>query len=74
MNSRERVRRTLIHKEPDRAPIDNNGFVSCMHETAHKNLLKYLNIEDEIVIYDPVQRLAVVKDEVKEYLRKWGCS
>ena len=54
MNSRERVRRTLIHKEPDRAPIDNNGFVSGMHEVAYKNLLKYLNIEDEIIIYDPV--------------------
>ena len=68
MNSRERVRRTLIHKEPDRVPIDNNGFVSGMHEVAYKNLLKYLNIEDEIIIYDPVQRLAVVKDEVKDIL------
>jgi len=68
MNSRERVRRTLIHKEPDRVPIDNNGFVSGMHEVAYKNLLKYLNIKDEIIIYDPVQRLAVVKDEVKDIL------
>lgn len=68
MNSRERVRRILIHKEPDRVPIDNNGFVSGMHEVAYKNLLKYLNIKDEIIIYDPVQRLAVVKDEVKDIL------
>jgi uroporphyrinogen decarboxylase len=66
MNSRERVRRTLIHKESDRTPIDNNGFVSGMHEVAYKNLLKYLSLEDEIIIYDPVQRLAVVKDEVKD--------
>ena len=68
MNSRERVRKTLVHKEPDRAPIDNNGFVSGMHEVAYKNLLKYLNIEDEIIVYDPVQRLAVVKNEVKDIL------
>jgi len=33
-----------------------------------RNLLKYLNIEDEIRIYDPVQRLAEVKDEVKNIL------
>lgn len=68
MNSRERIKRTLLHKEPDRIPIDNNGFVSGMHEVAYKNLLKYLNIEDEIIIYDPVQRLAVVKDEIKDIL------
>ncbi len=74
MNSRERVRRTLIHKKPDRAPIDNNGFVSGMHEVVYKNLLKYLNIEDEIIIYDPVQILAVDNDEVKDILGKWGCS
>ncbi|MCX6383026.1 MAG: methyltransferase, partial [Actinobacteria bacterium] len=68
LNSRERVKKTLMHKEPDKIPIDNNGFVSGMHEVAYKNLLKYLNIEDEIIIYDPVQRLAVVKDEVKNIL------
>ncbi|MHB1346833.1 MAG: uroporphyrinogen decarboxylase family protein [Candidatus Humimicrobiaceae bacterium] len=68
LNSRERVKKTIAHKEPDRVPIDNNGFVSGMHEVAYKNLLRYLNIEDEIIIYDPVQRLAVVKDEVKNIL------
>ena len=70
MNSRERVRRTLIHKKPNRTPIDNNGFVSGMYEVVYKNLLKYLNIEDEIIIYDPVQRLSVVKDEEKRIFGK----
>jgi len=62
MNSRDRVTSALAYNEPDRLPIDNNGFVSGMHEAAYRNLLKYLNIEDEIRIYDPVQRLAEVKD------------
>jgi len=68
LNSRERIKKTLMHKEPDKIPIDNNGFVSGMHEVAYKNLLKYLNIEDEIIIYDPVQRLAAVNNKVKNIL------
>ncbi len=68
MNSRDRVTSALAYNEPDGLPIDNNGFVSGMHEAAYRDLLKYLNIEDEIRIYDPVQRLAEVKDEVKNIL------
>ena len=58
MNSRIRVKKTINHTEPDRIPIDNNGAVSGMHEIACKNLLKYLNIQDEIKIIDPIQRVA----------------
>ncbi|MBM3702165.1 MAG: hypothetical protein FJW63_04090 [Actinobacteria bacterium] len=68
MNARERVRTTLSHKEPDRVPVDNNPVLSGMHEIAYKNLLKYLNLEDEIRICDPVQRLAQVKEEVMNIL------
>lgn len=65
MNSRERVKTAIAKREADRMPIDNNGNVSGMTEAAYINLLKFLNMEDEIVIYDYVQRLAVVKDEIK---------
>ena len=41
-----------------------------MHEVVYKNLLKYLNIEDEMIIYVSVRKLAVVKDEEKGYLGK----
>jgi uroporphyrinogen decarboxylase len=68
MNPRERIRKAINFEEPDRVPIDNNGFVSGMHEGAYRNLLEYLGMDDEIVIYDPVQRLATVKEEVLDLL------
>jgi uroporphyrinogen decarboxylase len=68
MKSRERMQIALNFKEPDRVPIDNNGNVSGMHEVAYRNLLDYLGIEDEIRIYDPVQRLALVKKEIRDML------
>jgi uroporphyrinogen decarboxylase len=49
-------------------PIDNGGYVSGMHEVAYKNLLKYLGLEEEIVLSDAVQRLANVSDKVLELL------
>ncbi len=39
-----------------------------MHEVAYKNLLRFLDMKDEITIYDPVQRLAKVKDEILDLL------
>ena len=68
MNSRDRVQTAITFKEPDRIPIDNNGNVSGMHEVAYNNLLKYLGFDDEVRIYDPVQRLAEVSDEIKDML------
>lgn len=66
MNPRERMRAAISGKEADRVPIDNNGNVSGMTETAYKNLLEFLKMKDNIVIYDYVQRLAAVKDEIKD--------
>ena len=66
MNPRERVMAAILKKEADRVPVDNNGNVSGMHEVAYRNLLEYLGMEDEIKIYDYVQRLAIVKDEIKD--------
>ena len=68
MTYRERMRKALNYEEPDRLPIDNGGVVSGMHEVAYRNLLGYLGMEDTITIYDPVQRLALVKDEILDLL------
>ncbi|AOQ23493.1 hypothetical protein MTAT_10740 [Moorella thermoacetica] len=68
LTSRERVRIALQHREPDRVPIDNGGFVTGIHEVAYKNLLDYLGLEKEIKLTDPVQRLADVDEEVLQRL------
>ena len=68
MTSRERVRLAISHKEPDRVPVDNGGVVSGMHEATYRNLLDHLGMTDALIIYDPVQRLALVKEEVLELL------
>ncbi len=45
MNSRERVRLALDHKEPDRVPFDLGGTsVSLIHVTAYQNLRRHLNM------------------------------
>lgn len=48
--------------------IDNNGAVTGMHEIAYLNLLSYLQDQDELTIYDPTQRLALVKRDIQDYL------
>ncbi|MBA7645209.1 hypothetical protein ES703_52963 [subsurface metagenome] len=69
MTSRERVRKTLDHKEPDRIPIDNNGIVSSIHEVAYQNLLETLGLEEEVVILDPVQRIVLNSEQILKALR-----
>ncbi|MBN1838157.1 MAG: hypothetical protein JW820_20030, partial [Spirochaetales bacterium] len=64
MTSRERVRKALYHQEPDRVPVDNNGIVSSIHEVAYRNLLAALEIREEPVILDPVQRIVLNSEAV----------
>lgn len=65
MNSRERFKLTLNHKEPDRVPIDIGGDMhNGIHEIAYRNLLKLLGEEDDIKLYDQMQHLATVKESV----------
>jgi uroporphyrinogen decarboxylase len=64
MTPRERVRLALQHREPDRLPIDNNGIVSSIHEVAYGNLLRSLGRSEDIVILDPVQRIALSSEQV----------
>jgi uroporphyrinogen decarboxylase len=70
MNSRERVRLALDHKEPDHVPFDLGGTsVSLIHLTAYKNLRKYLNlpVRKSSISY-MAEQLAVVEKDLAERL------
>ena len=48
MNSRERVIRSFNHQEVDKTPIDFGGsIVTCLDYHAHKNLKRYMGIDDD---------------------------
>ncbi|MFW9939086.1 MAG: uroporphyrinogen decarboxylase family protein [Candidatus Thorarchaeota archaeon] len=58
MNSRERVKTTINHQEPDKVPLDLGGNQSSIHIKAYKKLLDYLEIEDKNIHYcDFVQQI-----------------
>jgi len=64
MTSRERVLAALNHNEPDRVPIDLGGFQTGIHKKAYEQLLKYLRVDEQIAILDPVQQLAKPSEEI----------
>jgi uroporphyrinogen decarboxylase len=68
MTSRERVLAALNHTEPDRIPIDLSGHRSSgIMAMAYARLLEFLDLpERPIRVYDPVQQLAVVDEDVLE--------
>lgn len=66
MNSRERVIAALNFTEPDRAPIDLSGHRSSgVSAIAYAKLRKYSGLKEKPVrVYDPVQQLAIVDEDV----------
>jgi uroporphyrinogen decarboxylase len=66
MNPRERVLTTLNHREPDRVPVDFSGHRSSgISAIAYGRLRKHLGLQEKPVrVYDLVQQLAVVDEEV----------
>lgn len=58
MTSSERLQTALAHKEPDRVPLDLGGIVSGITLYAHRNLCKFLGIQEEETLVDRVQYLA----------------
>lgn len=66
MTSRERVLEAFHHHETDRAPIDFSGHRSSgISAITYHNLRNYLGLEPKpIRVYDPVQQLAIVDDDV----------
>jgi uroporphyrinogen decarboxylase len=68
MTSRERVLASLDHREPDRVPIDVSGHRSSgIAAMAYAKLRSYLDLPRKpIRVYDPIQQLAIVDEDVLE--------
>ena len=69
MNSRERVLASLNHKEPDRVAVDFSGHRSSgIMAIAYAKLRRHLNLpEKPIRVYDFIQQLAIVDDDVLDH-------
>jgi hypothetical protein len=68
--SRERVRASLNHRQPDRVPIDIDGTIcSGMHVTCVAALREYYGLEKRPVkVYEPFQMLGLIEDDLREAL------
>jgi uroporphyrinogen decarboxylase len=66
MTPRQRVLASLNHQQPDRVPIDLSGHRSSgIAAIAYAKLRKALGFpEKPIRVYDPIQQLAIVDDDV----------
>jgi len=66
MNSRQRVLHALDHREPDRVPVDLSGHRSSgIAGMAYAKLRDHLQLPRRpIRVYDPVQQLAIVDEDV----------
>ena len=66
MTSRERVMAALNFQETDRVPIDFSGHRSSgISAIAYPKLREYLGLQEKITrIYDPVQQLAILDDDI----------
>ncbi len=66
MTSRQRVLDALNHRQPDRVPIDLSGHRSSgIAAIAYPRLRSALGLEPRpIRVYDPIQQLAIVDDDV----------
>jgi len=70
MNSRERGKLALNHKEPDRIPFDLGGTVlTSIHVNAYRNLRRYLGLpEKDIGVMDVFQQIATIDEDVRQKL------
>ena len=68
MTSRERVLTACNHRQPDRVPIDLSGHPSSgIAAIAYAKLRDYLGLPKKTIrVYDPIQQLAIVDDDVLE--------
>ena len=71
MTSQERVLTACNHRQPDRVPIDFSGHRSSgIAAIAYAKLRNYLGLPKKTIrVYDPIQQLAIVDDDV---LDKFG--
>jgi len=74
MNSRQRVLKTLEHKEPDKIPFDlGSTKVTGITKNAYMNLLSYLGKDvqkgESIKFFDVTQQLVQVEEDILEQLK-----
>ncbi len=71
MTPRERVLAALNHEQPDRVPIDLSGHRSSgIAAIAYRKLRAALGLPERTIrVYDPVQQLAIVDEDV---LQRFG--
>lgn len=71
MTSRERVLHSLNHRQPDRVPIDLSGHRSSgIAAIAYARLRRHLGLPEKLIrVYDPVQQLAIVDEDVLQRFR-----
>ena len=69
MTPRERVIAALNHREPDRVPVDLSSHRSSgIAAIAYVKLRKHLGLpEKPLRVYDPVQQLAIVDEDVLDF-------
>ena len=70
MTHRERVLKALNHEEPDRVPIDLSGHRSSgMAAMLYPKVRAALGLpEAPVRVYDPVQQLAIIHDDMLDLL------
>ncbi len=70
MNSRERVKLALNHKEPDRLPFDLGGTVlTSIHINSYDRLREFLGLPTvDVQVMDIFQQIASVDDDVRQKL------
>ncbi len=69
MKPRQRVLAALNHQAPDRIPLDLGGNQTGIHKFAYRDLIDYLEFDEEIEIVDAVQQLARPSEQVLRRLR-----
>lgn len=70
MESRQRLRDAINHKQPDKIPIDFGGTpCSGMHVTCIAALREYYGLKKvSVKVHEPFQMLGFIEDDLKEVL------
>ncbi len=69
MESRERVRLALDHREPDRVPFDiGSTAVTGIHERPYRGMRRLLGLPESSAPVDPLYFFVVPEDDVKDLM------
>jgi uroporphyrinogen decarboxylase len=74
MTSRERVWKSLNHKEPDRIPVDLGGNSSGMTDIAYRNLTHYLGIKNHNATFTEWRTIENIDKRILELLNIDICA